>query len=79
MVHHWRASDQLQSSLRPGEWRMYDRGYLVGCIQSGRANGRAVLRGVAPDGAVLGYSRSLEEACDSLWAWYREAGRRPKP
>jgi len=28
MVHHWRASDNLEHSFRPGEWRLYDRGTL---------------------------------------------------
>lgn len=77
MTHHWRASDQLEPSLRPGEWRLYDRGYLVGTIELGRARGRAILRGLAPDGSVLGYAETLEEACDSLWEWYRRVGRRP--
>lgn len=75
MVHHWRASDQLQSSLRPGEWRMFDRGYLVGTIQQGRAQGRPILRGIAPDGSLLGYAATLEDACDAMWEWYRRVGR----
>ena len=77
MAHHWRASDQLEPSLRPGEWRLYDRGYLVGVIQWGRARGRPILRGLAPDGSPLGYAATLEEACDALWEWYRRVGRVP--
>jgi hypothetical protein len=77
MTHHWRASDHLEDSFRAGEWRMFDRGYLVGVIQSGRANGRPVLRGVAPNGSELGYAATLEEACDSMWEWYRRVGRLP--
>lgn len=79
MVHHWRASDHLEGTLTPGEWRMYDRGYLIGTIQSGRARGRPVLRGVAPDGSPLGYAHTLEEACDSMWEWYRRVGRLARP
>lgn len=71
MVHHWRASDQLEHSFRPGEWRMYDRGVLVGYIQYGTINGKGGLRGVTPDGELLGYAWTLEEASDRLWEWYR--------
>ncbi|MDO7882140.1 hypothetical protein [Antiquaquibacter soli] len=77
MVHHWRASDQLQNSLLAGEWRMFDRGYLVGTIQQGRASGVPILRGLAPDGSPLGYAATLEEACDAMWEWYRRVGRLP--
>lgn len=74
MVHHWRPSDTLEHH-RAGEWSMYDRGYLVGTIEYGSARGQPVLRGRAPDGSVLGYARTLEEASDALWAWYRRVGR----
>ena len=77
MAHHWRASDQLEPTLRRGEWHLYDRGYLVGTIQWGRARGRPILRGLAPDGSPLGYAATLEEACDALWEWYRRVGRAP--
>jgi hypothetical protein len=70
MVHHWRASDHLEPSLVPGEWRMFDRGRLVGVIQAGRVNGKRMLRGLTPDGQTLGYERELEAACDRLWAWH---------
>lgn len=75
MVQHWRPSDLLEQTLTPGEWAMYDRGVLVGRIQYGRASGRPILRGLAPDGALLGYAATLEEASDQLWAWSRR--RRP--
>ena len=75
MVHHWRPSDQLEHSFRSGEWRLYDRGYLVGTIQYGTARGAPILRGLAPDGSTLGYAATLEEACDALWEWYRRVGR----
>jgi hypothetical protein len=71
MTHHWRPSDLLEQSLQPGEWRMYDRGIHLGTIQYGRANGRAVLRGITPDGRLLGYAATLEEASDRLWEWSR--------
>lgn len=76
MGHHWRASDLLEQTLTPGEWAMYDRGVLLGRIQFGTANGRPVLRGLRPDGTLLGYASTLEEACDRLWEWSR-AIRRP--
>lgn len=75
MTHHWRASDQLEPTLRPGEWRLYDRGYLVGVIQWGRAGGKPILRGLAPDGSPLGYAATLEDACDAMWEWYGRVGR----
>lgn len=75
MVHHWRASDHLEASFRPGEWRMYDRGYLVGYIQFGRINGAPGLRGLSSQHELLGYAATLEEACDRLWEWYRRTGR----
>lgn len=50
---------------------MYDRGTVVGYIHFGKVNGRAALRGVAPDGRVLGYAATLEEACDRLWEWHQ--------
>ena len=71
MTHHWRASDLLDHSFRPGEWRMHDRGTLVGTIQFGRINGREGLRGFSADGQLLGYAFTLEEACDRLWEWYQ--------
>lgn len=75
MVHHWRASDHLEASFRPGEWRLYDRGYLIGYIQFGRINGRPGLRGLSSLDEVLGYADTLEEASDRLWEWYRRTGR----
>ena len=71
MVHHWRASDLLEHSFRPGEWFMYDRGHLIGSIQFGRVNGTAGLRGMTPSGELLGYATSLEEACNRMWQWYQ--------
>ena len=76
MVHHWRPSDNLEHSFRAGEWALYDRGVLVGYIHYGKANGRPVLRGVTPTGAVLGYAPTLEDACDRLWAWHQERTER---
>lgn len=73
MVHHWRASDNLEHSFTPGEWVLYDRGTIVGYIHYGRVNGHPALRGSAPDGSVLGYAESLEDACDRMWAWHRRA------
>jgi hypothetical protein len=73
MVHHWRASDHLEHSFRSGEWRMYDRGRLVGVIQLGRINGKSGLRGTTRDGEVLGYAWTLEEASDRLWEWYQRS------
>ena len=70
MVHHWRASDNLVASFRPGEWQLYDRGTLVGRIEYGRVNGAARLRGLSPEGRVLGYETELETACDRMWEWY---------
>ena len=70
MAHHWRASDTLVAGERSGEWRMFDRGTLVGYIQYGRVNGAAGLRGVTPEGRVLGYESTLEGACDRMWEWY---------
>ncbi len=81
MVHHWRPSDLLEQSLRPGEWRMYDRGIHLGTIQYGRANGRPVLRGMTPEGRLLGYAATLEEASDRLWEWAlrrRRSARQPE-
>lgn len=80
MTHHWRPSDLLEQSLQPGEWRMYDRGIHLGTIQYGRANGRPVLRGMTPEGDLLGYATTLEEASDRLWEWSRrrrESARQP--
>ena len=71
MVHHWRASDNLEHSFRPGEWRLYDRGTLIGIIEYGRINHRAGLRGLTPERRLLGYAWTLEEACDRMWEWYR--------
>ena len=71
MVHHWRPSDNLEHSFRPGEWRLFDRGTLVGVIQYGRVNGKATLRGLTREGAFLGYADTLEDACDRLWEWHR--------
>ena len=79
MGHHWRASDLLEQTLTPGEWAMYDRGVLIGRIQFGTANGRPVLRGLGPDGELLGYARTLEEACDRRWAWSRAARQAGAP
>lgn len=70
MAHHWRASDNLEHSFRPGEWRLYDRGQLIGYIQFGRINGRAGLRGTTAEGVLLGYAWTLEEACDRMWDWH---------
>jgi hypothetical protein len=70
MTHHWRASDHLEPSYRAGEWRMYDRGYFIGYIQYGRINGTPGLRGMTPEGRLLGYERELEGACDRMWEWY---------
>lgn len=75
MVHHWRASDNLEHSFRPGEWAMYDRGVVVGYIHFGRVNGRPALRGVTPDGRLLGYADTLEDACDRLWGWHETAAQ----
>ncbi len=77
MAHHWRASDNLEHAFRAGEWRLYDRGVLVGTIEYGRINGKGGLRGLSPTGAVLGYAETLEEACDRLWDWHRAS--RPAP
>ena len=74
MVHHWRPSDNLEHSFRPGEWRLFDRGQIVGLIHYGTINGRPGLRGLAPDGTLLGYAATLEEACDRLWDWHRTTG-----
>ncbi len=74
MVHHWRPSDNLEHTFRPGEWNLFDRGQLVGVIQFGRINGRSGLRGLSPAGVVLGYAFTLEESCDRLWGWYLALG-----
>ena len=75
MAHHWRASDNLEHSFRAGEWRLYDRGHLIGYIQFGRINGRQGLRGTSAQGSLLGYAWTLEEACDRMWEWHiREGG-----
>ena len=74
MTHHWRASDQLEPSLSPGEWRMFDGGRLVGVIAVGRVNGKPGLRGTNASGEVLGYAWTLEEACDQLWTWHQRHG-----
>lgn len=70
MTHHWRASDHLETSFRAGEWRMFDGGHLVGYLQYGRINGKPGVRGLTPDGDVIGYALTLEHACDRLWEWY---------
>lgn len=75
MVHHWRASDHLEASFRAGEWRLYDRGYLIGYIQSGRINGKPGLRGLSSQDELLGYAETLEDASNRLWEWYRRTGR----
>ncbi len=49
---------------------MYDRGYFIGYIQYGRINGTPGLRGMTPEGRLLGYERELEAACDRMWEWY---------
>lgn len=79
MVHHWRPSDLLEQTLTPGEWAMYDRGVLLGRIQYGRAGGRPILRGMTPQGDLLGYAPTLEEASDRLWSWAarRRTGSEP--
>jgi len=85
MVHHWRASDQLEQSFRAGQWFMFDRGHLVGVIQLGRINRRWGFRGLTPDDVeddrrVLGYAWTLEDAADRLWAWYqRDRSSTPAP
>lgn len=76
MVHHWRASDQLEQSFTAGQWFMFDRGHLVGVIQLGRINRRWGFRGLTPEDVpderrTLGYAWTLEEAADRLWAWYQ--------
>lgn len=76
MAHHWRPSDNLEHTFTPGQWRLYDRGAVVGLIHYGRINGKPALRGLAPDGKLLGYAETLEEACDRLWEWYRQGESR---
>jgi hypothetical protein len=71
MAHHWRASDGLVR-VSAGEWRLWDRGRLVGTIQYGSAGGRPAFRGVIRRGEleqVIGYSASLEQACTDFWNW----------
>lgn len=71
MSHHWRPSDGLIAGPRPGgEWFLYDHALRIGTIQYGRVGGRAAFRGLTPGGDVVGYSPSLETACDRLWEWH---------
>lgn len=73
MVHHWRASDGLETTPHPGEWILYDRATRVGYIQYGRRATRPAFRAVLKNGAlvqVIGYSDSLEQCCTDLWNWY---------
>lgn len=71
MPHHWRPSDGLVAGPRPGgEWLLHDRGRLVGTIEHGKVGGRRAFRSVTPDGDPVGYSWSLEAACNTLWAWH---------
>ena len=85
MAHHWRASDGLLRSA-PGEWRLWDRGHLVGTIQYGRVGGRAAFRGVVRTAdfertgfeQVIGYSDSLEQCCTDFWNWYVRFGSRAR-
>ena len=71
MVHHWRPSDNLEYSFRPGGWHLNDRGTLVGVIQYRRVNGKAMLRRLTREGALLCYADTSEDACDRLWEWHR--------
>lgn len=41
---------------------MYDGGHLVGYLHYGRINGTPGVRGLTPNGELIGYARSLEEA-----------------
>ena len=82
MVHHWRPSDHLEQSFRPGQWFMFDRGRLIGVIQLGRINGQWGFRGLTPDDVeddrrTLGYAWTLEEAADRLWAWHASTRASP--
>jgi hypothetical protein len=61
-----------------GEWRLWDRGRLIGTIQVGRVDGRRVFRGVIRRDdreQVIGYSPTLEECCTEFWNWDVRFGR----
>ena len=78
MAHHWRASDGL-ARCAAGEWRLWDRGRLIGTIQYGRVAGRPAFRAVIRQGEleqVVGYSSSLEQCCTNFWDWDVQFGRR---
>lgn len=71
MTHHWRPSDGLVAGPRPGgEWYLFDRSRLIGTIQHGRVAKRSALRSLTPVGDLVGYSWTLETACDRLWEWH---------
>jgi len=75
MPHHWRPSDHLERSPQPGVWLLVERGTRVGSIEYGRVRRQRAFRGVTPGGDVVGYSWSLERACDRLWEWSVRTGR----
>ena len=71
MSHHWRASDGLVRSAA-GEWRLWDRGRLIGTIQYGRVAGRPAFRAVIRQAGleqVVGYAATLEQCCTDFWNW----------
>lgn len=75
MPHHWRPSDNLERSPQAGVWLLVERGSRVGSIEYGRVRGRRAFRGLTPGGQLVGYSWSLEGACDRLWEWSVRTGR----
>lgn len=75
MPHHWRPSDHLERSPRSGTWLLVRRGVQLGAVEYGRVRGRQAFRAVTPSGQIVGYSWSLERACDRLWEWCVRTGR----
>jgi hypothetical protein len=75
MPHHWRPSDHLERAPQPGLWLLVRRGIRLGSVEYGRVHGRQAFRGVTPGGAIVGYSWTLELACDRLWEWSVRTGR----
>jgi len=69
MPHHWRPSDHLERSPRPGVWLLVRRGTRVGSVEYGRVRGQQAFRGVTAGGDLVGYAWSIERACDRLWDW----------
>lgn len=69
MAHHWRPSDHLERAPQPGRWLLVERGRRIGTIEHGRVHGKRAFRGMTAGGSVVGYSWTLESACDRLWEW----------